>query len=361
MIELSSFMKPFIYLLCLTLGGGLIACSDPELQKAAPTQSQSPPLASTKEELPLPVIPEKEIHFPPPLVTTDKDEIDYNPTPAPFFLPSVKQAQAFKKSCSIDDAGLLHCEGVLQNSEKVPAHLQNLPFLEVAVGKDICAIDHTHTAHCFGENAFGQSNVPADLGPVKTLSTGTHHSCAIRLKDFTPACWGGGFWSLGGLWYTDFGQSHIPLALANEPFLSIAVGNFHTCGILMKDNTPVCWSQESWFTNYGQAQVPLELQTEKFAEISTSQFFSCGRTLDGKGYCWGSNRYGELYVPNESGPFLKIETQKDKGGACAETHDHQILCWGDQLQLPYVLTAAALGLTGTAAFAALLPTLLFGG
>jgi len=42
-----------------------------------------------------------------------------------------------------------------------------------------CAIDASGRLHCFGDNRYGQCNVPAELGFATMVSAGSVHTCAI--------------------------------------------------------------------------------------------------------------------------------------------------------------------------------------
>ena len=52
-----------------------------------------------------------------------------------------------------------------------------------------CAIKSDGTAQCWGKKSFGGSTVHSDLGTVSNISTASEHTCAEK-KDGTVQCWG---------------------------------------------------------------------------------------------------------------------------------------------------------------------------
>ena len=91
---------------------------------------------------------------------------------------------------------------------------------------------------CFGSNAEGQCNVPADLGLVATVAASGSHTCAVRV-DGELVCFG----------YNEHGNCDIPEDLG--PVSAVATGQFHTCA-LRTNGQLLCFGR-----NYnGQCDVP---------------------------------------------------------------------------------------------------------
>jgi len=107
---------------------------------------------------------------------------------------------------------------------------------------------------CWGYNSSGQlgngnsgstanSSIPVavnGLGPVKSISAGTFHTCAI-LSDDSLKCWGGnGDGQLGN------GSSIDALTPVSVSGLSqvkaISAGSFHTCALLSNQRAK-CWGK----------------------------------------------------------------------------------------------------------------------
>ena len=73
----------------------------------------------------------------------------------------------------------------------------------------------TSTVVAWGQNGFGQTNVPSGLSNVAAAATGADHSLALRF-DGTVVAWGG----------NDCGQTNVPLGLNNV--VAIAAGGTAT-------------------------------------------------------------------------------------------------------------------------------------
>jgi len=52
-----------------------------------------------------------------------------------------------------------------------------------------CGINTDSNIVCWGDNEYGQLNVPAGLGKVVALSVGSNHACAID-SNSRLWCWG---------------------------------------------------------------------------------------------------------------------------------------------------------------------------
>jgi Regulator of chromosome condensation (RCC1) repeat len=79
----------------------------------------------------------------------------------------------------------------------------------------------------WGDNSAGQTNLPAGLGDVASISAGYEHALALR-TDGTVVAWG----------LNNFGQSNVPPGLTNVA--AISAGNFHSLALL-SNGTVVAW------------------------------------------------------------------------------------------------------------------------
>ena len=94
-----------------------------------------------------------------------------------------------------------------------------------------CAIKLDDTVTCWGDDVGGNTQVPADLGPVKDLAVATFNSCAVKL-DGTPVCWGTRNYS------DDPARAHpMPPGLKLK---GIRAKMASYCGLQL-DDTLVCW------------------------------------------------------------------------------------------------------------------------
>ena len=58
-----------------------------------------------------------------------------------------------------------------------------------AGGDHTCAIKTGGRPVCWGDNLFGQTDIPAGIGTVSQIDTGRSYTCAVK-TDGTPVCWG---------------------------------------------------------------------------------------------------------------------------------------------------------------------------
>ena len=94
----------------------------------------------------------------------------------------------------------------------------------------MCSADRW-SARLFGDNEYGQCDVPADLGPVLAVSAGNWHSCAVR-TDGQLVFFGD----------NEFGQCDVPADLG--PVLAVSAGDYHTCAV-RADGQLVCFGYSS--------------------------------------------------------------------------------------------------------------------
>jgi alpha-tubulin suppressor-like RCC1 family protein len=161
-------------------------------------------------------------------------------------------------------------------------------------------------------------------------------------------CWGlGGFGQLGHGSVVDV--SLVPVRVASdEHFVDITCGSYHACGATA-GGTAYCWGDENsgklgngaeW-DGYAEPQpTPLPVVGgHSFVSISAAYNHTCAVTAEGKAYCWGSNRYGQLGNGEGSGVYtspvaavsersFKIVRAGSHDFTCGVTLDDTLLCWG---------------------------------
>jgi hypothetical protein len=118
--------------------------------------------------------------------------------PAGLMAKSLAVAAFFTCAVAMDDSVV--CWGLNPppppeglKAKLIAATFHGTSKLEMANGagetRHACAIKLDDTVTCWGDNVGGNTEVPADLGPVKDLAVATFNSCALQL-DGTPVCWG---------------------------------------------------------------------------------------------------------------------------------------------------------------------------
>jgi alpha-tubulin suppressor-like RCC1 family protein len=219
-----------------------------------------------------------------------------------------------------------------------------------AGGYHACAIRSDGETVCWGDNAYGQLDVPDER--FATIAAGDYHTCGVR-EDRSLRCWG----SDGK--FVDQGQSRAPDIRAVE----ISAGGRVTCALL--DGGAVqCWGLDvtgscaqdgaqgmpcPHWDDRGPLSAPVGVT---FEHISVDFVFACGLTTDHELRCWGSNASGESHPPHGTfdqvsgrcalsqgiawcwgtpelpapdGHFVSISA---RDYACAVTADNVMQCWG---------------------------------
>lgn len=209
---------------------------------------------------------------------------------------------------------------------------------------------------CWGNNMYGQlgdgtlnnSSTPVQVvgleSGVKSITSGWYHSCAI-LTDNTVKCWGlNSHGQLGTGGFSPSGSEKTALnAAAIGVVKSISAGFYQTCFVNEEDNLKCLGFNGNG--NFGNGTVydhSLSPQScigldNNVKSVSTSMLTTCARTLDGKGYCWGSNAYWGLGINGISESLVPLlnqglsDTLKQVAMGvqlnCAITND-SVKCWG---------------------------------
>jgi hypothetical protein len=228
----------------------------------------------------------------------------------------------------------------------------------------------------WGDNNFGQTNIPAGLSNVVAIAGGAERSLALK-RDGTVVMWGLGGTSPGGLnnvgaiaagidhnlalktdgtvveWGSVFS---VPAGVSNVT--AIAAGDFHSLA-LKRDGTVVAWGRNV----EGQANVPAGLSN--VVAIAGHSYYSMALKHDGTVFVWGwlfgsgsvvgglsnvvaiaggayhmlalrsdgtvaalgDNTYGQLNVPPDLADVVGIAAGRNH--CLAVKGDGTIVAWGD--------------------------------
>ena len=95
------------------------------------------------------------------------------------------------------------------------------------------------TLNCWGDNHFGQSDIPSSFNIVVVIDLADYHTCAISPRML--ACWGN----------NQFGQTTVPVAFRRAYAVHTAS---HTCALVYVDikSSVGCWGDNA----NGEATVP---------------------------------------------------------------------------------------------------------
>ena len=188
----------------------------------------------------------------------------------------------------------------------------NVPSLSnvvaVAAGGDhslALMIDGTVVA--WGENGNGQTNVPTGLSNVVAVAGGGFHSLALK-SDGTVAAWG----------YNGYHQTNVPSDLSNV--VAVAGGDFHSLALRI-NGTVVAWGGSS----SGQTNVPDGLTN--VVAVAGGWYHSLALKSDGTVVAWGDNSYGQRDVPVGLSNVVAVAA----GGyhSVALTSNGTVVAWGD--------------------------------
>jgi alpha-tubulin suppressor-like RCC1 family protein len=221
-----------------------------------------------------------------------------------------------------------------------------------------------------GAGAIGDDEHPGDAGPiavggpVRSISAGRGHTCAVLASDAMVRCWG--FGSDGRLGYgnvRDIGDDEAPASAgavdlgAGRTALSVSAGEHHTCA-LTQDLRALCWgfggNGELGYgntSNVGDDETPADVPVtvgsgrSDFAAISAGAFYTCAilsEPNEGQVRCWGFSGNGRLGTGQSN---LFVSTPSDNASivdlagkaraistgdahACALLENGSVRCWG---------------------------------
>lgn len=275
-------------------------------------------------------------------------------------------------TCGLTESGVVSCWGVNAAGELGDSTLQTSThpvrvatdeqFAAVdAGGTQVCARSTAGTAWCWGANWSAQLGIGAvDLLPhpsplavagshtFRYLVTGDRHACGV-VADGATYCWGGGLSGQLGTAETSFLCQAIqePCNRVPEPvttataFTALAVGDEHTCG-LDRDGRAFCWGGN----RYGQLgdstvtsrRTPVAVVGGRvFETIAAAAWHTCALDTDGSAWCWGDNELSQLgggaelsypYPVAVEGGIVFESLTAGGSHTCGLDADGAAYCWG---------------------------------
>ena len=224
------------------------------------------------------------------------------------------------------------------------------PFLPtaraIAAGYEhTLALQTDGTVQAWGNNGSGQTSVPAGLTNVLAIAAGADHSLALRANG-TVVGWG----------RNSEGQASPPAGLTNVS--AISAGFFQSMA-LKRDGTVVTWGQDlgpapanltnvtaiaagynfnvalkadgtvvAWGGNeMGQTNVPASLTN--VAVIAAGVFHALAVRTDGSVVGWGYNGAGEITIPGNLTNVMSVAAGFEF--SLALRHDGSVVAWGENL------------------------------
>ncbi len=240
--------------------------------------------------------------------------------------PSTRVSLRFEHGCAIVEEALFcwgsNAEGELGQDDPVGSADRSSPvrvapsmaFADVSCGQGhTCAVTTSGALLCWGRNTEGElglgDGVPGQLraptevsGRWSSVAAGQSHTCAIR-DDGDLYCWGDDFDAdghAGPLGLEGTAVHTLPtLVDGGGDWVALSTDTFHTCGV-RADGSLWCWGrnaegQGGLGDRTARADAPRRVGSEHvWAEVAVGRFTTCARTRDGRLFCAGDNRDGQL-------------------------------------------------------------------
>jgi alpha-tubulin suppressor-like RCC1 family protein len=192
---------------------------------------------------------------------------------------------------------------------------------EMAIGKDHGCAAAGDKVYCWGNNDFGQTDVPSQ---ADRFAMGDNHVCAVD---------GGRLQCLGD---DSAGQTTAPPPYMGTQanFTRLTAGSEHTCGIRQPGKSHTgralyCWGDNS----YGQLEAP---SGQFSADVSAGSNHTCAiAETDSSVHCWGDNSGGQstapagVYTMVSSGSNHSCAIQVASDADTSKDLNGSIACWGD--------------------------------
>lgn len=181
-----------------------------------------------------------------------------------------------------------------------------------AGGGSTCALTTLGAAVCWGKNSLGQlgdgSQIDRSLpvavvglaGGVQSIAMKHVHACAVAASGIAK-CWGyNGFGQLGDGTASTFRVVPTDVAGLNGPVREISTGLVHSCAITAA-GAAWCWGGWQSFPRLGNGTgadrsppVPVTGLGDGVQQLDAGDNPTCAIDADGEIQCWGCNHNGEL-------------------------------------------------------------------
>jgi len=201
-----------------------------------------------------------------------------------------------RRACILSREGDIRCWSRTADAEAVG----NGNYIDVGAGGiATCGVTRIGTVECFGDNGWGQLDVPS-ITNASAVSVGGRTACAIDSGEVV--CWG-----------SDIDGANQPPATQNAR--QIVSSPYHHCAL--DDNGVQCWGGGDF---YGQTDVPELLNP---TQIAVGRYKSCA--MDDTGIvCWGTLYFGSGTPPADLDNVHQIDSDKET----IALDDNGVRIWG---------------------------------
>jgi alpha-tubulin suppressor-like RCC1 family protein len=204
-------------------------------------------------------------------------------------------------------------EGMVTTGKRLDEPLTNV--IRIAAGGEHClALKADGSIVAWGENNFGECDVPSPNKDFTAIAAGYTHSLGLK-KDGSIVAWGGNY------------HSETDAPVPNGGFVTIAAGGYRSLeitknGVIVEGQIPVFRIGEGF-----SEQTPMFIEPNTvFVAVSTSDRHVLGLTSTGSITSLGSNGAGQRTLPVPNKGFVAVAA----GGyhSLGLKADGSIVAWG---------------------------------
>ena len=227
-------------------------------------------------------------------------------------------------TCGLTTAGSIYCWGWMQpygltypalaersQLTPVPLNSNGLSFAEIALwDTGLCGRTAAGSVYCLGDNGAGavgdgtftdRTTFTAVTGGISFthIAGGTANICGVASTG-ALLCWGSGQVGNNGDGTTQPRNVPTPIALAEDRFRDVIIGNLSPCGLRI-DGRVFCWGGNilgaagTGDISGANLLTPQEITGAVFTELTATSFRGkCARVVSGSMYCWGANANGQV-------------------------------------------------------------------
>ncbi|MEU4163463.1 fibronectin type III domain-containing protein [Actinoplanes sp. NPDC026670] len=273
-------------------------------------------------------------------------------------------------TCGVGSDNKAYCWGLLNTGQlgtggstdrsspvAVSAPAAGVTFTQLTAGRFFtCGLGSNGKAYCWGRGGGVNGSTPVVVdaptpGVTYTrLAAGGYHVCGLG-SDSKAYCWGGG--NHGQLGDGGTAGWSDPVAVdapaAGVTFTQLTAGEEHSCG-LGSDSKAYCWGSGGsgqlgdGGTTDRSSPVAVDAPAAgvTFTQLAAAgERHTCGLGSDGKAYCWGSGRYGQLGDGSVTDRLSPVAVNAPATGVtftelaaagyhhtCGQGSDGKAYCWG---------------------------------
>ncbi|SPE53258.1 exported hypothetical protein [Verrucomicrobia bacterium] len=176
----------------------------------------------------------------------------------------------------------------------------------------VLALTHTRLV-AWGDDGYGQTNVPPVLSDILQIAVGSYHSLALK-SDGTVAAWGAGATTNWGV--VNDGQAQVPSGLSNV--IAVSARDMRSLA-LQRDGTLVGWGYG------GPTNTPPD--ATNLATVGAGSAHNLALRADGTVLAWGDNSYGQTNLPVGLTNVVAIAAGAEHSAALKA--DGTVVVWGD--------------------------------